>query len=174
MEISKYVDLINKTAIYPKHMGLAYCMLGLTGEFGEFIYSLNYNEEKENQKAENGDVYWYLVALCTEFNRPELFENSINLAKNYIKEKNPKSVSEHMAQFFALNSKLCEMVKKHYRDGREFIPELIDVLLGSLIMNVYVLAYMHKLDFDEVLDYNYAKLIDRKEQRDKKGLGTLS
>jgi len=91
MELKEYQTIIEKTAVYPKEIGLAYCALGLTGEAGEVaekikklyrddqslannirlghIFEANkkaYSEFRENVKKEVGDVIWYCTALANE------------------------------------------------------------------------------------------------------------
>jgi len=82
MEIKEYQEIIKKTAIYPKDVGVMYCALGLSGESGEvaekikkLIRDTNYLEErdysddfKKGLKKELGDVIWYVTALASEFN----------------------------------------------------------------------------------------------------------
>lgn len=90
--LKEYQELINKTAIYPKEIGIGYCSLGLAGEAGEIankvkkmyrdknlleyeriggIYPVNapdlIDEFNDDMKAELGDVMWYVTALAQEF-----------------------------------------------------------------------------------------------------------
>lgn len=94
MTIKEYQTIIEKTAIYPKNIGIAYCALGLTGEAGEVAekikklyrdkqHLINYIQRGEEPsdvnkflqmvqliegiKKELGDVIWYVTALANEF-----------------------------------------------------------------------------------------------------------
>lgn len=88
MILAKYQELIKKTAIYPKTIGIAYCALGLAGEAGEVANKIKklYRDTpllarviveegtdsitdaiKPDIKAELGDVLWYITALAQEF-----------------------------------------------------------------------------------------------------------
>jgi len=89
MHVSDYQDIIQKTAIYPKEIGILYCALGLAGESGEVAEKVKklYRDnplvatqfkspditsegKKEFQAAiikEIGDVIWYCTALANEF-----------------------------------------------------------------------------------------------------------
>lgn len=89
MHVSEYQDIIHKTAIYPKEIGIPYCALGLCGEAGEVaekvkklyrdtpllatqfkskdITSEGKKEFQASLKKEIGDVIWYCTALANEF-----------------------------------------------------------------------------------------------------------
>ena len=74
MELSKYQELASKTAVFPKDIGLAYCVLGLNGEAGEVAEKLKKifrdnngiidNKNKDEIAKECGDVLWYLSQIC--------------------------------------------------------------------------------------------------------------
>jgi len=76
MNVKEYQEIIQKTAIYPKEIGVMYCTLGLTGEAGEVaekvkkLYRDNAGvvteEFKNSLKKEIGDVLWYCTALSSE------------------------------------------------------------------------------------------------------------
>jgi NTP pyrophosphatase (non-canonical NTP hydrolase) len=76
MTIEKYQGIIEKTAIYPKEMGLQYTVLGLCGESGEVaekvkkLYRDNNGKMdeyfKQNLSKELGDVLWYVTASLNE------------------------------------------------------------------------------------------------------------
>lgn len=91
MEVSKYQEIVDKTAIYPKEIGLLYCTLGLCGESGEVaekvkkLYRDSQGVVTEDFKntiiKELGDVLWYVTAIANELGVPL----SWVLAKNYEK-----------------------------------------------------------------------------------------
>lgn len=76
MNVTEYQGIIEKTAVYPKEIGITYCTLGLTGEAGEVaekvkkLYRDNdgvvTQEFKDTIKKEIGDVIWYCTALANE------------------------------------------------------------------------------------------------------------
>ena len=95
MILAKYQEVIKKTAIYPKAIGIGYCALGLSGEAGEIANKVKklYRDDnlallserqknaliaskKDDLKAELGDVLWYVTALAQEFdlNLDEIME----------------------------------------------------------------------------------------------------
>lgn len=94
MTIKEYQEIINKTAVYPKEIGLAYCAMGLTGEAGEVAEKVkklyrdtDYPNEKsfpvefrKDIKKELGDVIWYVTALAGEVNLTleEILESNYN------------------------------------------------------------------------------------------------
>lgn len=76
MTIEEYQGIIQKTAVFPKEIGLTYCTLGLTGEAGEVAEKVKKlfrdkggvitPEFKKDVKKELGDVIWYVTALANE------------------------------------------------------------------------------------------------------------
>lgn len=76
MDINLYQQLAEKTAIYPKEMGLYYTTLGLVGEAGEIANKVKKiirddNGELSFEKrvelvSELGDVLWYVANLASE------------------------------------------------------------------------------------------------------------
>lgn len=77
MSIKEYQDIIKKTAIYPKEIGIMYCTMGLCGETGEVAEKVKklYRDNngvitpdfKHAIKKELGDVVWYVTAMAEEF-----------------------------------------------------------------------------------------------------------
>jgi len=86
MSPEQYINIVDKTAIYPNRIegidfysGEDYSKSGLIGEFGEVCNKIKkifrdeqgvYSKETvQNLTKELGDVYWYIAALCKkEFN----------------------------------------------------------------------------------------------------------
>lgn len=80
MNLKEYQTIIEKTAVYPKEVGLMYCALGLNGEAGEvaevvkkLLRDTDYlktkyisPENREKLIKENSDVLWYITAMCSE------------------------------------------------------------------------------------------------------------
>lgn len=79
MSLDEYQIQSKETAVYVgkgEWMGLAYCILGLTGEAGEVandVKKMNRDdrttrkpERVERVMDELGDLLWYFVATCTE------------------------------------------------------------------------------------------------------------
>ena len=88
--MSKYQNMTNQTAIYPKDKALEYLALGLTGEAGEVANKIkkvirgdknsNDPEFKEQLKDEIGDVLWYVAQLCEslDMSMASVAERNIN------------------------------------------------------------------------------------------------
>ncbi len=78
MDVKEYQEIIKKTAVFPKEIGVPYCTMGLCGEAGEVaekvkkLYrdreGLVTPEFRKDIKKELGDVVWYVTALANEFN----------------------------------------------------------------------------------------------------------
>lgn len=90
MTVKQYQEIIKKTAVFPKDIGLTYCTLGLCGEAGEVAEKVKKlfrdkngeitPEFKEAVKKEIGDVLWYVTALSGElgFTLEEVMETNYN------------------------------------------------------------------------------------------------
>jgi NTP pyrophosphatase (non-canonical NTP hydrolase) len=77
MKISDYPTLAMRTAVYPKEHSLSYPILGLISELTELHDKASQTTPKyvqhntlirDNIRAELGDVYWYMAAICVHFN----------------------------------------------------------------------------------------------------------
>lgn len=90
MDAKQYQEIIKKTAVFPKEIGLTYCTLGLCGEAGEVAEKVKKlfrdrgglitPEFKKDVKKELGDVLWYITALSNElgFTLEEVMETNYN------------------------------------------------------------------------------------------------
>lgn len=154
MKIEEYQKIIEQTAVFPTtvdNFGLAYCYLGLVGEFDEFIKALD-DGNIDNIKKEIGDFCWYLSAFCKEA------DIDINSIWNFNLNGDEK--------FISLTS-ISENIKKYYRDNKPLNKKLLTKCL------THSLWYIHgsfigffpdkKLDFDEIRQINYTKLMKRRE-----------
>lgn len=144
MKIEEYQKIIGQTAVYPKQVdnfGLAYCWLGLLGEWNEFL-----NANQTNIKKEFGDFCWYLVAFCKEadIDVKEIF--------------NPNNIDSHYQD-------ISENIKKYYRDGKPLDKNNIIKALSSKFYNGKKIIEMwgYSFDLEEILEINYNKLIKRRE-----------
>lgn len=74
MDFDEYQDNAKKTAAYPKNLdgGIYYPALGLAGEVGELLNKIKKQArdgrelDKEDIKAELGDVLWYVSQIAHE------------------------------------------------------------------------------------------------------------
>ena len=69
MELNKYQEWTNTTAIFPKEKALEYLALGLVSEAGEVAGKVKKlirdgKIDTNDLIAELGDVFWYLAQLC--------------------------------------------------------------------------------------------------------------
>jgi NTP pyrophosphatase (non-canonical NTP hydrolase) len=102
MEIDKYQEWSDRTAIYPKEEELSYIALGLAGEAGEVANIVKKvirddgkvltDEKREKLIAELGDCYWYLARFAQALKIPvttilQMNHNKLEdrLARNVIK-----------------------------------------------------------------------------------------
>lgn len=150
MEIKEYSEIIKKTAKYPKesnNFGLAYMMLGLDGEFQEFLMS-KYDSRIERVK-ELGDCYWYLTGLTFELGQVPEIEFS---------KTTYRSVKKATRLFYTTKGILSEKVKKYYRDNKEIVVT-DELIILSKCLNTF--AKYNKFTLSEVLETNYNKLVKR-------------
>lgn len=85
MEVNEYQDIIKKTAVYPKEMGVSYSTMGLAGEVGEICEKIkklyrdnglfgkspkqldNFEEIRMSVCKELGDSVWYITDIASHF-----------------------------------------------------------------------------------------------------------
>lgn len=160
MKLKEYENIIAETAIYPKEItqsfGLAYCMLGLNEEFQEFIDAVS----TSNKKKEAGDVIWYITAMATEVNTT-ISELWLEMATENLECLSKSSTQEMI-------TRLNGNVKKYYRDGKDYSPQVKTVLKFVLL---YVIKDCRDYTFSDVLQTNYDKLIKRRETNTLHGEG---
>lgn len=92
MNISEYLLLTRKTAIYSRNTALEYLTLGLASEAGEVSgvvkkyirQDYDFDTAKDKLSKELGDVIWYWARLCDELglNPEEVMESNINKLLN--------------------------------------------------------------------------------------------
>lgn len=164
MKITEYVKLIDKTKKYPQkvdNFGIVYCYLGLMEEYQEFLekvenFSQNTHTSEDilNIYKEAGDVCWYITALSLEL---ELnVENIFNL--------------DDRSTIIVDYRKFPQVLKKFYRDNKP-----IDLKWAENILQSWVSSIIHccdyitnitksDIDFEDILDMNYEKLLSRLER----------
>ena len=158
MEITQYQDIIQKTAIYPKHLGPAYTTLGLIGELGELATAVT-KGDRENVKKESGDTLWYITATCNEFGIP-LQEVFVTMPKKWVTYLEDPNISINEA--ILISTELSEIVKKFCRD-REIKLDILKIKLNHIYRQVVSIISHYGFSINEVLEANYVKLIKRRE-----------
>lgn len=147
MKVSDYVEIIQKTAVYPKQVnnfGVAYCYMGLEDELNEVIDKSQTGGTEKEVEDEIGDCLWYVCALCNELNIP--FDTVL---KN--RTANPTNYKVEMPGIF----------KKFYRDNK---PINTEVVSRELTYIVYQLCeHLSEDKILEILENNYNKLMKRRE-----------
>jgi NTP pyrophosphatase (non-canonical NTP hydrolase) len=162
MKLKEYEKIIAETAIYPKEInvsfGLAYCMLGLNEEFQEYLDATT----PSARKKETGDVIWYVTAMATEVNTTisELWLETATESLN-ITAFSPTDIQKMI-------TRLNGNVKKYYRDGKDYTPQIKTVLKYVLC---YLAVTVNGYTFSDVLATNYEKLIKRRETNTLHGEG---
>lgn len=170
MEIKDYQEIIKKTAVFPStvdNFGIAYAMLGLDGEFGEVLEELDQRLiNKKNLTKESGDCCWYLTALSNELKLD--IEEVFNFESNEL----TLHTQVYIIKFQATKAILSEKVKKFYRDGKELDKIEMTTLLNNMAFCIYGLIRANNIEFSEVLQKNYDKLIKRRETNTLHGEGS--
>lgn len=160
MNIKEYKNIVDKTAVFPNKVdkfGKAYCMLGLVGEFNEYLYA----ESFQDKVKEMGDVIWYVTALVRQLEInidnvfPEMFDNDETILIPY--DQSVKDVHIYTAR-------LAEIIKKYYRDNTEMDKVYLENLLFNLMLSLYSIILIDKLKISNVLATNYNKLMKRKDK----------
>lgn len=154
---NEYQELSKSTAIYP-NVGdnLSYPILGLIDETGEFMEKQGSGASQEDLRAELGDIYWYVAAVCRE------------LGYNMEDVANASCASVDILVLL----KMAGIAKKVQRDGPEVIEE--KDMFGKLacfwvqLRNSLGLSKVQQL---QVAQENLDKLNSRKERGKLQGSG---
>lgn len=193
ISIDEYVDIIEKTAVYPKEFGHGYTTLGLSEELGEFFAEMETQEGSLEEQLdavikEMGDCIWYITASCFEFdiNPKNILSSSLSdLDDTSEVIIGGRNIIQEIGQphlFYTLISELSGITKRVYRDCEslterdEYIDsqsEYIQKIHSMLVINFkYWLNMIDGKDFDDVLNVNYQKLIKRRDTQTLKGSGS--
>lgn len=147
MKVSDYIEIIQKTAVYPNKVdkfGIAYCYMGLEDELNEVIDKSQKGGSEKEIEDEIGDCLWYICALCNELNISfdDVLKNRIARPINYKVE-------------------MPGIFKKFYRDDK---PINVNIISDELSYIVYSLCeHLSESKILEILENNYNKLIKRRE-----------
>lgn len=179
MNILDYQPIVKLTAVYPDTVsgfGLNYTYLGILDEYEEYTterIKLEFHEEKPSIELrsdyvkECGDLIWYITALCDilKLNTSDILMNKEAIYNN---DRN---------RIYVIGD-LAGNIKKHYRDNKPINKELFTNVLKTLCAEIHTdIEYINSTDIDkitleEILDVNYKKLINRKENNKIHGDGS--
>lgn len=166
MDIIEYQNIIDKTAVYPKHLGPAYTTLGLIGELGEFSVAVA-SGDKENIKKEAGDVFWYITATCTEFGI-SVQEVFVSVPRKWVAM--PTEPNDSAIKAILISTEVSEMVKKFCRD-KNIDLDLLKIKLNHIYRQVINSTAYWAIGVETILEANYTKLIKRRETNTLHGSG---
>ena len=171
MNFKEYQGIVDKTAIFPKEVGLAYCVLGLVDELGEFIEKLQDKTiKKEEIQKEAGDVFWYIAALSRELNVDLEELVSLGIVPNVFHLESELG-EDIPTKLFIMGAEIQGKIKKIYRDGNERKKVTSVFSLANFFM-LYIEYLEHlKYDVKETMQINYDKLTKRLEEDTLKGDG---
>jgi NTP pyrophosphatase (non-canonical NTP hydrolase) len=175
MNYKEYQKIINKTAVYPKEMGIGYTVLGLIGETDELLTALiggflikkhakldNKSNYREAIAKEIGDVLWYIAATCNELNI-HLQEVFIDDTIDPIEILPEDRQLERFSDPILLAAELAEKAKKYLRDKAAPDKNKVIERLQAIYVNCKSIAEYIDYDIETVMQMNYDKLIKRRE-----------
>lgn len=180
MNFLEYKNQAITTRIYSPKVAIPYVVLGLVGETGEYIEKAFQAEQstEENLKLvrkEQGDQIWYLAAIHTEFELPEIIDFPQPTVDLLEREKAP-------FEFFIEMGKIAEQVKKYLRDdwkedesveiSENRKEKIFEAWKNCLQRWVDLLALMG-FDLQKTIKENLDKLAKRKEEGKISGSGDL-
>lgn len=173
MKHKNYIEIINKTAVYPQQVdnfGKAYCFFGLAGEWGEMLEDYDklvygYKEPLEQREAslskEIGDVIWYITGCCKEYDLDAIeYLKIISETDGYSAYNASEEILED-ASYIGFD-KMMEPLKKFYRDGKKIDNEMKELLRVCCTYLGYIISF-ENLNLDTILTANYEKLMKRRD-----------
>lgn len=180
MNFLEYEKQAITTRIYSPKVAIPYVVLGLVGESGEYIEKVSELEKvTENNteliRKENGDQIWYLAAIHTELNLPEVIDFPQPSVDRDKREAAP-------FEFFIEMGKIAEQVKKYLRDdwkededieiSEERKEKIFEAWKNCLQCWVDLLSLL-KFDVQVTIKENLDKLAKRKDEGKISGSGDL-
>lgn len=166
MKPVEYVDIIKKTAVFPEtvdNFGVAYSFLGMLDEYSELSQAFTEFVELQQRRkvndddrmvilAEAGDVIWYITAMA----------NEVGVEYSEIFVRKPSGV-DFYAFYEIVIQEIAGNVKKFYRDGKEIDKEKLAYILNYAYNCVAVIGEFCGVEMEDILQYNYDKLMKRRE-----------
>lgn len=188
MNPNDYVDIVPKTAIFPdtvldsNYEASDYTTLGLISEIGEVasvvkkMYRDNEGllDEKTRDRliAELGDCYWYVAACCKV--EDVSFTSAFNLALTNPLAKLHRS-TDLISMSYGLISSGQEVVKNQlmYKNiaDEDRDKQFILNTFASIILKLNLFCACISSSYEDVLEYNYRKLMSRLINNSLKGSG---
>lgn len=182
MKLEDYQTIIEKTAVYPKEVGIGYTILGLIGESVEFsdvvgetwsLMSIHIPTADNILaiKKEAGDVCWYITATCNELS---IDVKEVMTGEHPLSPFSKELMRDLLAAPIEFSAYCAERAKKWLRDGtmNEEIKAEIAGNLRSLYLNVKGMCQYFGIEMEDVLETNYKKLIKRRETGTLHGSGS--
>lgn len=171
MNFQEYEEKAITTRVYAEEVALPYVVLGLCGEFGEFVEKIQQGAVPELTLKEVGDILWYSAATRVELNlKPLEWPAAI--------EMNPDGLIEMQKSIGVI----AEQMKKYLRDdwkkgGAEFPEERKEKIHSALAVILQELQCMSSKGFNKDLQTiaaeNIEKLAKRKQEGKIHGNGDL-
>lgn len=171
-----YSDMARTTALYPKELGVNYCIEGLVSETAETYEKIKYYERMEVEekniliKDEIGDIFLYISNTVYEINYDikTLFENVLNNMNDFVTRSKRHPRHNDFDSLLIISGSMVGITKKILRDDNckltdEKRVKLID-LLNRFTYKLVKYCYTKKYDLFEICNNNLNKLKDRMER----------
>lgn len=191
LRIDEYVRVARSTALYPKASSFIYPVLGLAGEFGEFVdeafqgHGLKITTPKRRLVSEMGDVLWYVVNTALDLGLE--FQDLVDLSTGGLRADTfeelcfcrlkPRDKRSPYLKITIAIGQLSEVAKKSLRDGYT-IAEMSATkravcvsALHAILVSLCEICEKQRFCLSEVALDNNLKLTSRKERGKLKGDG---
>jgi NTP pyrophosphatase (non-canonical NTP hydrolase) len=160
MNLQEYIPLANVTM--PKgrtrEENLSMLALGLCGEASEVSVAFDNNPEKDAIGKEIGDVMWYAANLIHGFLPTFIFKWKEEISIFGVVSL-PENWQQPMLRALMEDTGIiAEHVKKHLYHGKPLSLPALDEQVGNVICGCIAAARYAKLDIEDILDTNIAKL----------------
>jgi hypothetical protein len=166
MNIEHYFEQARSTAVYPEECRFAYPVLGLCGEIGEFLHTVNTMSPINERQGEMGDILWYIVNVA--FDAGLGVSQLVNPASVFSEIDHGAYHEGWQTKLPILAGRIAETAKKAIRDNDGIIQEKkIKIVQDSLIDILLCLSCAcldSGLNFNDVAQSNIDKLFSRQNR----------
>lgn len=171
MNFQEYEEKAITTKVYAEEVAKPYVVLGLCGEFGEFVEKLYKKVSPDLILKEVGDILWYSAAIRVELDLKPLEWPAVG-------EMNEDALFEMQEKIGVIAEQMKKYLRDDWKEGETEFPEerkeKIHSALKDILVELQCLAAKgFGKDLQTIAAENIEKLAKRKEEGKIHGSGDL-